>query len=253
MRAAASSTASGSPSRRAQISSTADAFSSVSAKRGSAPRARSTKSATASSRSSGSSGYSCSPETRSAERLVTRNERPGAPSSTSDSTGAASASCSKLSITSSAWRPARRSARFSASERSPLSFTATASAIAGSSSAGSRIASSATKKAPSTSSSARMFAASIASLVLPEPPGPVSVSTRVGPRSALVTSSSSRLRPTSVLARTGTLLCGRGRRESVSSWRRIACSSSRSSGPGSSPRSSRSMSRAAWYASSASA
>ena len=118
MRAAASSTARGRPSSRAQISSRAARFSSFRANRGSAPRARSTKSATASSRRSGSTGYSCSPEMRSAARLVTRNVRPGAASSTCDSIGAASASCSKLSITRSACRPARRSARLSRRGRS---------------------------------------------------------------------------------------------------------------------------------------
>ena len=114
-------------------------------------------------------GCSARDEEAEARRgLEDLRERPGA-----------SASCSKLSITSrpAFRRVARRGSR--AEGRSLLSRTATACAIAGSRRAGSRIESSATKNAPSGSSPARMLAASVASLVLPDPPGPVSVSTRV--------------------------------------------------------------------------
>ena len=70
-----------------------------------------------------------------------------------------------------------RSERLSRSDRSPLSRTPSASAIAGSRSAVSRIASSATKKAPSGEVARRARSRPRrASRVFPVPPGPVSVS-----------------------------------------------------------------------------
>ena len=112
MRAAASSMASGSPSSRGQISATAGAFSSVTAKSGLiAPRpldeeGRPPRTATAcrrggSGRAIGQrqrrDGYSCSPRSWSGARLVTSTFRPGQAASSSATTGAAGRICSKLS------------------------------------------------------------------------------------------------------------------------------------------------------------
>jgi hypothetical protein len=118
-RAPASSIASGSPSRRTQISATAGAFSLVTSKSARTDCARSMNSATASycetasceapgiGRASGGTWYSCSPESRSGARLVTSSlTRVG--EKTCRNSGAASRSCSKLSSTSRRRRPPRK-------------------------------------------------------------------------------------------------------------------------------------------------
>ena len=77
-------------------------------------------------------------------------------------------------------------------------------AIAGSTSSGSRTAESGRNATPSLNSSARLAPISSASLVLPIPPGPVSVTNRTSRRpSNDSTSSSSVIRPTSVVGGTG--------------------------------------------------
>ena len=116
MRAAASSIASGRPSRRTQISATAGAFSFVTSNPGFTARARSMNSATASycescdsegrlagsGRPSGGTGYSCSPDTCSALRLLVRTARFGQAARSSLTDAPAPSTCSKLSRTSSA-------------------------------------------------------------------------------------------------------------------------------------------------------
>ena len=111
MRAAASSIASGSPSKRAQICATAFALARVNANEGFASRARRTNRSTAgyaarsssgrftlgSGTPSGAIGSSCSPRRRSARRLVTSNVSRGHEASRSANIGAASTTCSKLS------------------------------------------------------------------------------------------------------------------------------------------------------------
>ena len=129
-------------------------------------------------------------------------------------------------------RGARRGSRRSG--RSPLSRTPSASAIAGSRSAGSRIASSATKKAPSgklarrARSPPRPRAASSRSR-----PGPVSVISRVSPRSARADLVELAVAPDERAHRHRHVAgAGAARRDSASSWRRIACSQLPQLGPG---------------------
>ena len=110
MRAAASSIASGRPSRRRQIAST------VASGASSRPtaRARSTKSAAASLGGSGSSRYSRSPD--DVQRRPARDEHAEAaatPRGASLTVGAASSRCSKLSSRSRSSRPRRKPARSS--------------------------------------------------------------------------------------------------------------------------------------------
>ena len=102
-RAAASSMASGTPSRRAQISPTAAALSSVTAKSGRAWRARSVNKSMASSASdSDGTRQLTSPATPIASRLVASNvNRGAAPSRATTSSALASSRCSQLSSTTS--------------------------------------------------------------------------------------------------------------------------------------------------------
>ena len=119
-RAAASSIASGRPSRRRTISATATAFSAVSVNPWRTAMARSRNSRTASapaisSRSvvpaagtgSGGTANSCSPAIRSGARLDTIIRSFGAPRRISATTGAPATTCSKLSRTMSAVRSAK--------------------------------------------------------------------------------------------------------------------------------------------------
>ena len=100
-------------------------------------------------------------------------------------------------------------------------------------------------------------AASSARRVFPVPPGPVSVTSRVSGRSRSAdTAASSRLRPTMGVDAGGRPSSWRGGAAGGASrsgsWRRMRCSSARSSADGSSPSSSRDA-RASRYAASASA
>ena len=145
LRAAASSIASGSPSRRVQISATSGAVTSVTAKSGCTSRARSTNNATAAyavsgggvpdtpartaaplagpvpaaagsmtvaacgcgGSASGATRTSFSPRSFSAARLVARIFTPGAAASSAARSGAAASRCSQLSSSSSACRARR--------------------------------------------------------------------------------------------------------------------------------------------------
>ena len=79
-------------------------------------------------------------------------------------------------------------------------------AIVSETSAGSRRASSPTQKTPALYSVTIEAAVSMARRVLPEPPGPVSVTRRAPPATRASTSSSSRSRPTKELAGRGRLV-----------------------------------------------
>ena len=166
-RAAASSSARGSPSRRRHSSATAAAFSAVNANPGRAAIARSTSSCTAgapatSSRSVTSSGASSS-------GAICHTTSPGSPSGSRDvastwtpwhrmrirstSRTTASRRCSQLSRTSS-WRLDAKTAKsVSSTLRSCCCCTSSAVATAAASAAGSRTAASSTTAAPSSKSS----------------------------------------------------------------------------------------------------
>ena len=187
VRAAASSTASGRPSTRLQIDSTVVSGTS------SRPiaRARSTKRAVASRSESGSNRYSRSPETRSGARLVTRIRKPAAALRTLLTAGAASSRCSKLSSSTSSSLRRRNPRR---SSRAPI-----ACATSEESSSGSDRPASGTQKTPSLMLPTSSAATCNARRVLPVPPAPVSVSSRVPFESSETSSSSSSSRPTSAL------------------------------------------------------
>ena len=163
MRAAASSIASGSPSRRTQISATAGAFSLVTSKPGFTARARSMNSATASycdscasdgrlagsGRSSGGTGYSCSPETCSALRLLARTVRFGEAVSIWLTDEPAPITCSKLSSTISMRFAPMWSMRRSIAGRPPRSDSTRVCAIVEGTSSGSLMGASSTNQTPS--------------------------------------------------------------------------------------------------------
>ncbi len=257
MRAAASSIASGSPSSRVQTPATASSSASSGSKPCTAARARSTKSCTADEPSSGGTGYTCSPETLTGVRLVTTTRRPAAALTRSASSGPVATSCSKLSTTSSVGRSRNRSTSAAFGERPPETFTASACAIAGTTSAGSVTAASETNATEPSNAGASRRASAIASRVFPIPPGPVSVTMRSpSPRMSAATSSSSRSRPTSDVSGSGSgsvVSSCSGCAASDGSCSRIARSRSRSSVPGSIPSSSTSVRRASRYTASASA
>ena len=212
IRAAASSSASGSPSRRTQSSATASAFSSESSKSGRMSRARVDEEpyrlgapetgrsrAGETRREAGAQGRGRSAlrEMSSGARLVTRSVRPGASASSSASIGAASSTCSKLSSTSSARRPRSEATSASSDPRSGLSIRPSAPAIVVATRSASLIGASSTSTTPPGNSASRPVVASTASRVFPVPAAPVRVRRRTSARlSSLRISRSSRLRPT---------------------------------------------------------
>ena len=232
MRAAASSMASGRPSRRWQISATAGAVTLSIAKSGRTACARSMKSRTASycvtcssvgggcrrGRVSGTTGNSRSARMCNGTRLVTRNVIPGQASRSWVSSDPAPVTCSKLSST--------RSVRFSASSArrksmifaSPAGRTRSTDAMASGTRSGSTMAASSTNQTPSGKSSCTRRATCIESRVLPIPPGPVRVTRRVpGRRTSSATAVVSFSRPRNAVGCTGRLcaycLHGAQRRE----------------------------------------
>ncbi len=266
-RAAASSSASGIPSSALQIPTRACAFAPESANCGSTARARavntaiesfrasSARSSVGSGTGSGGTGYSCSPEIRRGTRLVTRSRSRGAACRSRSRTGAALTRRSKLSRTTSASRVRSSRASVSSVSSPGCSPISRAEAIAEPSRPGSTVVCRSTKNAPSASSWPNSAAAAMATRVLPTPPGPVSVSSATSrSRSDEQTAATSRPRPTSRVV-------GVGKRRlppdtagsSDGSWRRMARSSSRTSGLGSIPSSSASVRRVAWNAARASA
>ena len=188
-RAAANSSASGSPSRRWQISTMGAAFSLLRAKSGLTSRARSTNRVTAgictrcsrsgrcagSGNSSGGIGTICSSLTRKGSRLVTSSLSRGASSRYWVASGAAEISCSALSITSNTCLGRRYSSSRSSSDPLPLSDTPSARATVGTTSLGSLSEASEMNATPSVNWGTRSAATCTATRVLPTPPGPVSV------------------------------------------------------------------------------
>ena len=218
-RAAASSIASGRPSRRTQISVTVRAFSCVSAKAGRTALARRTKSATApkfsnssseivrpiSGTESGRSGYSCSAPTRSRSRLVTSNVSPGQIVRISASSGPAPITCSRLSSASTITRSCRAAPRWAMGARSPASCNPSARAISGSTRAGSRTETREMNPAPSENLGSSSDRICRARRVLPTPPGPVMVTRGMSGRwSSAQSSPISRSRPIRGVRSTGT-------------------------------------------------
>ena len=180
--------------------------------------ARSTKSRTASDatiwsnvhvsrstgRGSGGTANSCSPETRSAARLVMSSVRAGQAASSRTRSGPAASRCSTLSRTSSNSVEAIcsvRSRRIPPGCDSPMPRVR---AIAGSTRSGDSSDASGTKRAPAAKPSAISRATSIASRVLPTPPGPVTVRSRTSRRASNARSpASSRSRPTNAVKGAG--------------------------------------------------
>ncbi len=215
-RAAASSMASGRPSSRRTISATAAPFSAVSVNSGRTAIARSTNRRTASDAmrtstsvapaggsDSGGTVNSCSPEIRSGARLDTMTVRRGAPRRRSATIGAADTTCSKLSRTSSACRSRRWSRTRSIGGWRGASRPIEA-AIAEGTSSGSVTGASGTNHAPSGNRSTQSPASASERRVLPVPPGPVRVSSRVF--SSRPTAASTSARPTKLVSCGGRLL-----------------------------------------------
>jgi hypothetical protein len=263
-RAAASSIASGSPSSRRQISTTAVTLSWVTAKPGWTATARSANSRTTgwamaspaeapgSGRPSGGTGHRASPRIPSGSRLVASTRSLGQrPSRLSTSRAAASITCSQLSSTSSVWVADSASTRRLIASRgmaggssNPTSRRPSALVTACGTSPGSVTAASSTSHAPPGTSSAILAATVVASRVFPAPPGPTSV-TRRPSLSCLSICACSCSRPTKLVRATRRLPRGRVPlgRSGTRSPRRTARCASRSSGPGSVPSSSASSLR----------
>ena len=160
-------------------------------------RERAQKRSTASAAASGGRRYSLSACTCRRSREVTSSASPGHSASSDASSGAASTTCSMLSSTSSSRRSPMCSARLVLrAERLGDRRRARTRGRAG------------PRGRPRTRPPGTIrpsdAAASIASRVLPAPPGPVSVTSRAPPSIRARTSASSRSRPTNALA-------GRGR------------------------------------------
>jgi hypothetical protein len=216
-RAAASSSASGIPSRRRQIEATSGATASSSVKSRSWVRARSAKSRTASeavmssalSASGGGSDrdatrYTRSPSTPSGSLEVARMPTPGQPRTTwAQNAAASSTTCSQLSRTSSG--ACSRSAASSEPVSARPSVPATAAWICPPPVTGAR----STNQTPSAVPSSCSAAACRARRVLPQPPAPASVTSREDVMSFPI-SFSSCSRPTNALSWPGRLLGSSG-------------------------------------------
>ena len=216
-RAAASSMASGNPSRRRHSLTTAAVFSASSTKSGRTARPRSTNSRTASllpiaSTSPSSSGTSrattitiCSPGTFNPSRLVASTRTPGQVSSmfrTSDATGRLR--CSQLSSTSSSSFARRNSSSVSVTLMPSRGDNANAPASASGTPSTSRTPASSHHQAPSRYPGAATAALWSPRRVLPTPPTPTNVTTRAD-ASASTTSTRSASRPTNELSAVGRL------------------------------------------------
>ena len=151
---------------------------------------------------------------------MTSNFRLGHHSSSSPRSGAASTTCSKLSSRSMSSRSSMCSAR--------PSLAPNVCAIASITSAGSRSVASGTQKTPALNAGTSSAAASSASRVLPEPPGPESVRSLVPFPSRPTSSSRSRRRPTKEEAGRGRLvfeIVFSGGKRSEPSWKSATGSS----------------------------
>ncbi len=260
--------ASGSPSRRRQISATAPVSASTASASGRTAFARSANRRCACSGTSGSTGRTDSPGTPRGSRLVARIVSPGQwVRRVSARAAAAPMTCSQLSRI----RSWLRGAQYSISRATGSACGVASSLVSSTVSRRPRALTTAPGTASGWSSGASSTshawgspaAASSARRVFPEPPGPVSVTRR-----ALCTSermaSSSGSRPTKDVRRGRRLPVRSGGREGgaalrVSGWVGGACCSSNdacralSSGPGSAPRVSARVRRADSYAARASA
>ncbi len=211
--------ASGMPSRRAQIWDTAAAVASVSANSALAAVARSTKSRIASTRASssrdsaravsgsaiGGTPRTASPATPSASRLLARIVTSGPPRSTASARLAqASSRCSQPSKMSSARRPRRWSTSVSRSGRPASSRTSSARPRTAATCSGSAIEPNSRSQTPSGHRPWSAAPTSSARRVLPLPPGPVSVSSRLVSMRRLA-SSIRRSRPMNVVSCRGRL------------------------------------------------
>ncbi len=206
-RAAASSIASAMPSRRMQIAATTGAVSLVTTKFGRARTARSMNKRTASKvfndaaaassrcgRLSGGTRQTYSPATPSGSRLVVTIRTSGAAASAASTSAVTSGStCSQLSSTNSSSRSRRWFVSRSFEGRPRVSRTPNAVRRVATTRSGFTTAARSTHHAPAAKRSATSAATCAASRVLPQPPGPVSVSRRsVLNRPWSATSSSSR-------------------------------------------------------------
>ena len=214
-RTAASSMASGTPSRRRHSSAIAAVESASRAKSGAAARARSmngriaslvtsapgSASAPAAGTDSGGTDRTTSPSMPSGWRLVARILSSGhARSSASARTAQASSRCSQLSSTSRASCDRRRSTIIATGQRPESSRRSSEAATDCATSAGRATPASSTRKATSVESAvASAVMALAARRLLPTPPGPVRVSRRPVAR-ALRIRSSSRRRPTKLVS-----------------------------------------------------
>jgi hypothetical protein len=126
----------------------------------------------------GKTGYSRSNRTFNASRLVARMANSGHAASKAAISPAASITCSQLSSTSSSRFGARKATRVSRSSLAAVSRTRRIEAIAGETRAGSVKGARSTKKTPSGNAASNSAATANASRVLPDPPGPVSVTSR---------------------------------------------------------------------------
>ncbi len=190
MRAAASSTANGSPSTRRQISATMRVVSSVRLKSARTADARCAKrmtqgfeaaSASASAAAGtgrGGTANSISPCRWSSSREVASTDSPGAASRSPATVRAPSRTCSKLSVTSRSVLSRRCSRMTSSTGMSGASRSSNAEAMASGTRAGSSIMVSGAKYTPSPKRGSSLSAAATASRVFPLPPGPVRVTRR---------------------------------------------------------------------------
>ncbi len=209
--------ASGIPSSRVTNRATNGRVPPVRAKCGSAWRARSANSITASDgslstvrpgagRVSGASRYRVSPATRSSSRLVASTRISSqAVSSPAHSCAAAPITCSQLSSTSSSCRRASPCISASAAATPGCSGIPSAAATTAGTCTGSRTTDNSASHAPSANRPATCLATSPASRVLPAPPGPVTVTSRLRSSKA-ATSLTDPARPTK-LVNAGTKPC----------------------------------------------
>lgn len=156
-------------------------------------------------RVSGGTRHTVSPATRSGSRLVVRTRTWGQTVSTARQNLAdSSMSDSQLSMTSSSRRSPSASIRVSASARDGSALTPSTAATRGSIWSPRTASASSTSQTPPGNSPATWLATRTASLLLPMPPAPQSVTTRATP-SRSVSSSTSASRPTKPLGSRGRL------------------------------------------------
>ena len=186
------------------------ASASSTANEGSASLARTTNSSTAApSTGSDGTGMARSPATPSGSRLVarTRSWAHAANASVANETTEGSR-CSQLSSTRSSSRSPTAPKILSRTESAAPAVIPSAEAINGSTAPASRVAASSTHHTPPLTSARRRAAYASASLVLPTPPGPVSVTSRPSVSSRLSSSSCSP-RPTMLVSAAGSFPVGR--------------------------------------------